>query len=296
MRIGPYPGWEPLVKITRLMPARHILLGRLKSGAPVYQVAGGSGDIEIETDEETGTDPAGEGGEGGEAGKDGEWTPPSKAEWLKVQAALSKSNASAKQRREALAEERAEKQRLADALAAKEAQDERNALLEEQRRAAAVDAPTGRKGKKAAASQPPAAPGLPADVLTKAQARQQAAEAARAAEERASAKFRGIAVNQAARAALASSGVQSANVSRLVRLLDLDEIQIDDDGEVTEGLEEQIETLKAELPQLFKPAEADKPKPKRQPAPRANGSGRAEAEQRPRSSAEQMAASILGSR
>lgn len=293
MRIGPYPGWEPLVKITRLMPA---VLGYRKDGAPIYQIAGGSGDIEIEPDEGAGTDPAAA-DEGGETGKEGEWTPPSKAEWLKVQAALSKSNASAKQRREALAEERAEKQRLADVLAAKEAEDERKALLEEQRRASApADVPTGRKGKKAAASTPAApAPGLPADVLTKAQVRQQLAEATRAAEARAAEKFKGMAVNQAARAALASSGVQSGNVSRLVRLLDLDEIQIDDDGEITEGLDEQIETLKAELPQLFRAPEPEKPK-KRTPPPRANGSGRPEAQERPRSSAEQMAASILGAR
>lgn len=287
------------MKITRLMPVPRTLLGHLASGRPVYQVAGGSGDIEIEPDEGTGAGDGSEnaGGEGGD-GTGGEWTPPSRTEWLKTQAALSKANASAKERRLALAAKEAELRKLADAQAAKEAEDERKALLEEQRRAAAAtETSTGRKGKKGAAPAAPAAPApvLPEGALTKAQVRQQLAEAARAAEERAAEKFRGIAVNQAARAALAGAGVQSGNVSRLVRLLDLDEIQIDDDGEIVEGLDEQIDTLKAELPQLFKPADADKPK-KRTPPPRANGAGKQEAEQRPRSSAEQMASQILGSR
>ncbi|MHB2029474.1 MAG: phage scaffolding protein, partial [Acidimicrobiales bacterium] len=59
--------------------------------------------------------------------------------------------------------------------------------------------------------------------------------------------------------ALAAAELRAANVqgptARLVGLLDLDKVEIDDDGEAV-GLVEQIENLKAEFPNLFQIAAA----------------------------------------
>jgi hypothetical protein len=285
------------VKITRLMPAPPTILGYRSDGHPIHQIAGGSGDIEIEPSDE------GEGGTEGEGTGDA-WQAPSKTEWLKVQAALSKSNGSAKQRREALAAKDKETADLQARLAEYEAAEERRELLEKQGggTATTVVEEIGKKRKGTPAgvrttttAVPPDAPKIPEGLLTKAQVKQLTETAKRDGEQAASARFRSMAVNQAARAALSGSGVQATNMGRLVRLLDLDEIEIDEEGEITAGLDEQIETLKAELPQLFKAPEPEKSK-KRTPPPRVNGSARAEAEERPRSSAEQIAAQVLSGR
>jgi hypothetical protein len=56
-------------------------------------------------------------------------------------------------------------------------------------------------------------------------------------------------IKQAARAAFVSAGLQGSP-DRLVKLLDMDDIEIDDDGDI-EGLDDQVEELKAEFPKLF---------------------------------------------
>lgn len=53
-----------------------------------------------------------------------------------------------------------------------------------------------------------------------------------------------------ARGALRSAGVPVAQVGDLVAMLKLDDLDVDDDGEV-EGLDEAIDELKAKWPQLF---------------------------------------------
>ena len=50
--------------------------------------------------------------------------------------------------------------------------------------------------------------------------------------------------------ALARAGVDSAKLKRATRLIDLDDLDLDDDGTV-EGLEEAIAELKDEMPELF---------------------------------------------
>lgn len=72
------------------------------------------------------------------------------------------------------------------------------------------------------------------------------AEASRAATEKANERI----VKAEARGALASAGVAKERVQRAVGLLDLKSIDVDDDGEV-EGLDEAIDALKKEWPELF---------------------------------------------
>lgn len=279
---------------TRLYNRPGQLIGHRRDGRPIYLLAGGSADAGIEvgdgSTDETETDDAADGGK---------YTPPSRAEWLKVQNALSKSNASAKQRREALAEANRVNAELQAAQAQREADDERRALLAAQTPPTSADDGAGRKGKKAGgggAGAPATVPVLPDGVLTKAQVKQLTIAAAKEAEERAADRFRSQVVNQAARAALMDAGMSRASASKMVKTLDLDLVEVDDDGEITGGMEEQVEELKADLPQLFKPAEPEKKRPTRAPVPKAGAAGKADTEDLPGSSAERMARQILGTR
>lgn len=277
----------------RLLPLPGVPIGYRRDGRPIYPVIGAAKDeFEVEPDDEEIDDVEEEGNEEETAEPEdtGKWAPPSKAEWVRTQASLVKANAQAKARREALAEKEKAIAELQKEKADREAEAERKALLADQL------PPTAAKGKKGRGGVPTPAPTLPDSVMTKAQVRQLTVQAAKEAEERTAAKFQAKVVNQAARAALTGAGVQSTNVSRLVKLLDLDEVQVDDDGEVSDELAQQIDQLKAELPQLFAPAEAPKPVRKRAPAPKVTPAGRQEEEQRPVSSAERIAAMALGSR
>lgn len=274
----------------RLLPPPGEPIGFRKDGRPIYPVIGAAKDeeeFEVETDEEEPDDAEEE--EEAEPEDGGKWSPPSKAEWVRVQASLVKANAQAKARREALAEKEKAIAELQKKEAEREAEAERKALLADQLPPAAA------KGKKGRGGVPTPAPTLPDSVLTKAQVRQLTAQAAKEAEERTAAKFQDKVVKQAARAALTGAGA-GGNVARLVKLLDLEDVQVDDDGEVSEELDAQIAQLKLELPQLFAPAEPPKPVRRRAPVPKVTPAGRQEEEQRPLSTAERIAAQALGSR
>lgn len=68
------------------------------------------------------------------------------------------------------------------------------------------------------------------------------------AEEKAAAKWKPKVVNSAARAAFMEAGADRPE--RLLKLLDHDELDVSDDGEV-EGLDEEVDRLKEEYPELF---------------------------------------------
>lgn len=63
------------------------------------------------------------------------------------------------------------------------------------------------------------------------------------------ARWKPIVVKQAARAALAEAGLVK-NPNRLLRMLDMDDIDVSDDGEI-DGLDEQIRDFKKEFPEFF---------------------------------------------
>lgn len=51
--------------------------------------------------------------------------------------------------------------------------------------------------------------------------------------------------------ALATAGWNGQRLNSLMKLIDLDDVEVDDDGEIT-GLSEQIDSIKAEWPEFFK--------------------------------------------
>ena len=114
-------------------------------------------------------------------------------------------------------------------------------------------------------------------------------KALREAREEAENTWRPRIVNQAARAALAEAG-GAGGPDRVLRLLDTQALSVDDDGDVI-GLDSEIDRLKAEYPEFFAKPEAEKPKPK----PRPTGAPKNAAPERPRSTAERIAAQVLGS-
>lgn len=65
----------------------------------------------------------------------------------------------------------------------------------------------------------------------------------------AAAKYRAIIGKQAAKAAFLEAGLKG-KPDGLLKLVDFDELDFDDDGEVT-GLEEQVRQLKSDYPELF---------------------------------------------
>ena len=155
------------------------------------------------------------------------WTPPTKDEWDRAQAALIKASSEAKDRKEEL-------RRL---------------------RAASED-----------------------------DASKTAREQAEAAEKR----FKPVAVRSAAKAAFLEAGLQGGTperIARVVRMLDLDALDIDDDGDVT-GLAEQVAAIKKDYPELFTPTDKRPPRLSTGDKPPTNG--------RTLTTGEKIAAQVLG--
>lgn len=121
-------------------------------------------------------------------------------------------------------------------------------------------------------------------------------KAVREAEEKAEARYKPIAVRKAVRAALVEAGATAATdgdkaktearIARLMKLIDVGDLSIDDDGEVL-GVDEQIDGLRADYPELFEPA-AKKAKA------RPTGAPKPAAVEQPKSTAEIHAKRILG--
>jgi hypothetical protein len=117
-----------------------------------------------------------------------------------------------------------------------------------------------------------------------------AGKAVREAQEAAEKKLKPVAVRAAAKAALLEAGYQNPTPERLTRAvkqLDLDSIEIDDDGEVS-GLAEQVAAVKADYPELFGSQE------KQTRAPRVTASDRPGTNGRVLSTGEKIAAMALG--
>ena len=123
-----------------------------------------------------------------------------------------------------------------------------------------------------------------------------AEKAIREAEERAEARYKPIVVKKAERAALIQAGATAAvegdkekseaRLARLLKLIDVSDLSVEDDGEVL-GLDEQVEGLRADYPELFDT-------PSRKTKARPTGAPRPAAVEKPKSTAEIHAARILG--
>jgi hypothetical protein len=110
-------------------------------------------------------------------------------------------------------------------------------------------------------------------------------KALREAREEGEKRYRAPLVKAAARAALSEAGL-GGSTDRVMRLLDLEALSVDDDGDVV-GLDGEVARIKDEYPEFF---QAEKPKPRARPT----AADRKPAEEKPRSSAERHAMKVLG--
>lgn len=85
----------------------------------------------------------------------------------------------------------------------------------------------------------------------------------REANEAAEAKYKPVAIKAAARAALVEAKVKG-DPGRAVKLMDMSAIDIDEDGEHV-GLEDQIDLVRAEFPEMFESEDDESEKPKAKP-------------------------------
>lgn len=125
-----------------------------------------------------------------------------------------------------------------------------------------------------------------------------AKEAREKALEESTATWKPRVVRTEAKADLLAMGC--SNPSRLIKLIDLDKVTIQEDGELL-GLEAQLNELKDEWPELFKTGEEEKPKPGKKEVPPAKkvgaGAGSSkkdEGEGKKPSGASLVAARLLG--
>jgi hypothetical protein len=234
-------------------------------GRPVYNIAGGAeidDEPDIEVDDEPESDPVDEPDDEPEpddkpkpkppakktepAPGDDDYVAPSKAEWARTQAALKKANEDAKRHRL------------------------RNKELEDQGRASETEHE----------------------------------KSLREAREEGERKYRAPLVRTAARSALVEAGALAflaeekdpesqaarekgeSRLARLLKLVDTDSLDIDDDGSVA-GLEAAVDDLRRDYPELFAT-------PARRPKVRPTGAPRQPAAEKPKSTAEQHAARLLG--
>jgi hypothetical protein len=195
------------------------VLGYRADGRPIRPIAGGSEPApepaatgpEPDDEQEPGTEPD-------------DWTPPTREEWEAQQASLKRASAEAANRRKWL-------------------------------KAHGIDPKTGEKLDPDPDPVPdPAAPkpqdpaGAP-QGLSEAEVKRLMDRAVAETQLKGVRQMRAFAVGF--NEELAKAGWNGTRLGHLMKLLDLDGIDIDDDGEIT-GLAEQIEELKAEWPEFFK--------------------------------------------
>lgn len=122
-----------------------------------------------------------------------------------------------------------------------------------------------------------------------------AAETARAEAE---AQYKPIIVNKEARLALVAAGLSAdtsdVRMKRLLKMIDLSDVDVDEDGEVS-GLADQIDQIKETLPELFRRPEPETP-PAKIRAPRVDAAPRSNVQPVPKTTGERHAAMILGDR
>lgn len=105
-------------------------------------------------------------------------------------------------------------------------------------------------------------------------------------------KWKPKVVRSAARAAFASAGLvlpaknADAALARVLKLLDVDDLEISDDGEV-DGLSEQVEEIKTDFPELFTASGKSR-------AGRVDGADRGQTNGKAKTASELQAAALLG--
>jgi hypothetical protein len=207
------------------------VVGYRANGKPIYNIAGGSIDVE---DDDLVDDDVDDSDDSDEE-KD-EWVPPTKEEFDRILAAKAKadSEAAARKRylREAGIDPKTGKPISKPKVVLDDLDDDDDDDSDEEERREARKAI---KGEGKAKSDKGFQRSLEREIAkTERRVRDEATTLMAAVPE-----------------ALSEAGWNGKNLSRMLRLLDLDEIHVDSDGEI-DGLTDQITELKADFPEFFK--------------------------------------------
>ena len=100
-------------------------------------------------------------------------------------------------------------------------------------------------------------------------------EAAEEAAERVVSRYKPVLVRKTAEGRLLEAGVKPNKINRLIKLMDMEEIDVDEDLNV-EGVDDEIDRLQEEFPELFRLKEEEEveEKPRKRRAPKAEASDR----------------------
>ena len=208
-----------------------VILGYRANGKPIYNVAGGSVDVtdddiadDDDSDDDTGNDDDGDA-----------WTPPSRDDYLKLVEAKKKADSEAAARKRFLRDNgfdpKTGKPIAKPSLDLDEDDDDD------------TDTSSQKDAKKA--------PGFDKEKFEKQFQRQLERETQRA--ER-SGRTSAYSLIHEVPSALEEAGWNGKNLPRMIKLLDLDSVEIDSDGIDADALADQVSELKKDFPEFFKRA------------------------------------------
>lgn len=215
-----------------------IVVGYRRNGQPIYNIAGGAADVVVSDSDDDDTDDSDSDDDDDDDTKD-DWTPPTKEEWEKTLAAKAKADSESAARKRFL-------------------------------RAAGYDPKTGTKVEKPSlkldgvddepdddepvvksAKKDEDKPAFDREKFEKQFQRQLERETQKAERSGRTAAYSLI---HEVPSALEEAGWNGKNLPRMIKLLDLDSLSIDDSGIDPDELNEQVAELKRDFPEFFKRA------------------------------------------
>jgi hypothetical protein len=208
------------------------VVGYRANGKPIYNIAGGDGRVEVDDDVDDDDDVEHE-DDDSEDEKD-EWVPPTKEEFDKILAGKAKADS------EAAARKRFLREAGLDPKTGKPVEKPEIKLDFED------DAEDDEDEKKPVEKAEPSK--FDAKRAMRDAQRQLEREVHKAEQRE---RDRALTLLVAVPEALDDAGFNPKNLKRALKLLDLDSVTVDSDGEI-EGLNEQIDELKADFPEFFK--------------------------------------------
>lgn len=211
------------------------VVGYRRNGAPIYNIAGGA-ELSVADDTDGDDDDDASDVDDSDDGDEDDWTPPTKEEWQKIQEAKRKADSEAAQRKRFL-------------------------------RDAGFDPKTGRPIEKPTVqvddededdtdvvvpkkkADEPKGPAFDREKFEKQFQRQLDREVQKAAS---TGRATAYSLIHEVPAALTDAGWNGKNLPRMIKLLDLDSVEIDEDGVDYDALAAQVTELKKDFPEFFK--------------------------------------------
>lgn len=217
------------------------IVGYRENGLPIYNIAGGSVDVTNDSDDDSDDDSSdddasdSEGGTGN-ASEAEAWTPPTREDWDKLMSAKSKADSQAAQRKRFLRDngfdpKTGEKLNTTPSV---------NLDLDDDE----DDTDTSPSKESVAQAERDRAKSKYEKQLNRALAVESEKTAQRVRTEMTT-------LMTAIPEALQEAGWNGKNIKRMLKLMDLDAVEVDSDGDV-EGLVDQIDELKKDFPEFFK--------------------------------------------